>query len=88
MSSLLQVIITPNATRTPNGALDVSKNDLSVSASLGQLRVVVLFIFINRMLTFLKRFDVVSKSAKKTAQKKATTAATTVVSTCCTLPRM
>lgn len=69
-----KVVVYPKATKTPSGALDVTKQDLSVSASVGQLRVVVLFLFLNQMLSYLKRFNVseetissVSESARKTA---------------------
>lgn len=74
-------MIFPHATKTPCGALDVTQQDLSVSASLRQLRVVVLFLFINRALDYLKDFNVSGKmpsSAKKSARKKAGDAVTSV----------
>jgi hypothetical protein len=73
------VVVYPKATKTPSGALDVTKQDLSVSAQVGQLRVVVLFLFLNRMLDFFKKFNVseetissVSESARKTAEDAVT----------------
>lgn len=69
-----QVLVFPTATKTPSGALDVARQDLSVSASLGQLRVVLLFLFVNRVLDYLKGFNVSDQtisSAKESARKTA-----------------
>ena len=37
--------------------MDMSKCDLSVDARVGQLRVVALFLFINRLLAFFEELD-------------------------------
>lgn len=61
--------------------MDMDKCDLSVEARVGQLRVVALFLFINRLLAYFKQFDVSKKaieSAKKSAQERATAAMSAV----------
>ena len=61
--------------------MDMNKCDLSVEARVGQLRVVALFLFINRLLGYFKQFDVSKKaieSAKKSAQERATAAMSAV----------
>ena len=61
--------------------MDTNKCDLSVEARVGQLRVVALFLFVNRLLGYLKQFDVSKKaieSAKKSAQERATAAMSAV----------
>ena len=63
--------------------MDMSKCDLSVDARVGQLRVVALFLFINRLLAYFKKLDFSKKaieSAKKSAQEGATTAMSAVSS--------
>lgn len=63
------------------GYMDMNKCDLSVEARVGQLRVVALFLFINRLLGYFKQFDVSKKaieSAKKSAQEGATAAMSAV----------
>ena len=63
------------------GYMDTNKCDLSVEARVGQLRVVALFLFVNRLLGYLKQFDVSKKaieSAKKSAQERATAAMSAV----------
>ena len=50
--------------------MDMSKCDLSVDARLGQLRVVALFLFINRLLAFFKELDF-SKKTIENAKKSA-----------------
>ena len=63
------------------GYMDMNKCDLSVEARVGQLRVVALFLFINRLLGYFKQFDVSKKaieSAKKSAQERATAAMSAV----------
>ena len=64
-----------------DGKMDMDKCDLSVEARVGQLRVVALFLFINRLLAYFKQFDVSKKaieSAKKSAQERATAAMSAV----------
>lgn len=81
LSPLSQIGVYPKATKTQEGYLDMSKSDLSVEASFGRLRVAVLFLFVNRLLAYLKRFDVSKKtieSAKKSAQESASAAVTAV----------
>ena len=71
----------PKATKTPSGALDVTKQDLSVCASIGQLRVVVLFLFVKQLLNYLKGFNVSDEaitSARESARKRAGDAVTAV----------
>ena len=66
---------------TTKNSLDVTRYDLSVSASLAQLRITILFLFINKMLDFLKRFNLSKdtiESAKKSAQDGASAAVTAV----------
>lgn len=71
----------PKATKTAQGLLDMTKHDLSVTATLGQVKIVVLFLFINRLLGYLKHFNVSEdaiESAKKSAQEGASAAVTAV----------
>ena len=71
----------PKATKTAQGLLDMTKHDLSVSATLGQIKIVVLFLFINRLLSYLKQFNVSKdaiESARKSAQEGASAAVTAV----------
>ena len=59
----------------------MSKCDLSVDARVGRVRVVALFVFINRLLGFAKQLNVSKnaiESAKKSAQEGATAAITAV----------
>ncbi len=73
----------PNATKSPSGALDTTKQDLSVSASLGQFRVVVLMLFVSHLLDYLKQFNVSEEtlsSTKESALKTAGDAVTAVSS--------
>jgi len=61
--------------------MDMSKCDLSVDARVGQLRVVALFLFINRLLAFFEELDLSKKAiknAKKSAQEGATAAMSAV----------
>jgi len=63
--------------------MDMSKCDLSVDARVGQLRVVALFLFINRLLASFKELDFSKKAienAKTSAQEGATAAAMSAVS--------
>ena len=79
-----QVSVYPNATKTAQGVLDMTKHGLGVKAELGPVKIVVLFLFINRLLGYLKQFNVSEdaiQSAKKSAQKGAS-AAVTAVSIC------
>ena len=81
MSNNIQVGVYPNATKTADGQLDMTKHDLSVEASLGQVKIVVLFLFINRLLGYLKQFNVSEDaiaSARKSAQEGASAAVTAV----------
>ena len=60
---------------------DMNQCDLSVGAQVGRIRVAVLFLFINRLLCFVKQFEVSRKtieSAKKSAQESATAAVSAV----------
>ena len=80
----MKVLVYPNATKTPSGGLDLSKHDLQITASLGQLRVVVLLLFINRVLKYLKGFNVSEEAisnARESARKTASDAVTAV--SCC-----
>lgn len=75
------MVLTPQATKTPSGAVDVYKQDLSVSATLGQLRVVVLLLFVSRVQHYLKLFDVGGQAlseAKESTRKTAEDAVSTV----------
>ena len=59
----------------------MSKHDLSVEATLGQVKIVVLFLFINRLLAYLKQFNVSEdtiESARRSAQEGASVAVTAV----------
>lgn len=59
----------------------MTKHDLSVAAALGQVKIVVLFLFINRLLSYLKQFNVSEdaiESARKSAQEGASAAVTAV----------
>lgn len=76
----LQVVLYTSATKG-EGYTDMSKCDLSVEASIGQLKIVALFLLINRLLGFAKQLDVSKKaieSAKKSAQENATAAVAAV----------
>ena len=82
-------MVYPQATKMPSGALDVSKHDLSVCGSLGQLRVVVLFLFVSRVLDYLKEFrldDKTVSSAKGSAKRTAEEAVTSVSDLSSSLP--
>ena len=71
----------PKATKTAQGLLDMDKHDLSVTATLGQVKIVILFLFINRLLSYLKQLNVSEdaiESAKKSAQEGASAAVTAV----------
>ena len=60
---------------------DVNQWDLSVGVRVGCIRVVVVFLFINRLLDYVKQFNVSRKtieSAKKSAQESATAAVSAV----------
>ena len=73
--------VCPKATKTVQGLLDMDKHDLSVTATLGQVKIVVLFLFINRLLSYLKQLNVSEdaiESAKKSAQEGASAAVTAV----------
>jgi len=75
-----QVTLYSNATKG-DGYMDMSKCDLSVDARVGQLQVVALFLFINRLLAFFKELDFSKKAienAKKSAQEGATAAMSAV----------
>ena len=81
MANNMQVGVYPNATKTGEGRLDMTKHDLSVEASLGQVKIVVLFLFINRLVSYLKQFNVsrdAIASARKSAQEGASAAVTAV----------
>ena len=76
-----QVGVYPKATKTSHGLLDMSKHDLGVTATVGQVKIVVLFLFINRLLSYLKQFNVSEdtiESARKSAQEGASAAVTAV----------
>ena len=80
MTNNMQIGMYPNATKTSESQLDMTKHDLSVEASLGQVKIVVLFLFINRLVSYLKQFmseDAIT-SAKKSAQEGVSAAVTTV----------
>ena len=71
----------PKATKSSEGFHDMSKCDLSIEASVGQLRITVLFLFVNRLLIYLKRFEVSQdtiESAKRSAQEGASAAVSAV----------
>ena len=74
----MQVGVYPKATKTDEGRLDMTKHDLSVEASLGQVKIVLLFLFINRLVSYLKQFDDAIASARKSAQEGASAAVTAV----------
>ena len=60
---------------------DVNQWDLSVGVRVGCIRTVVLFLFVNRLLDYVKQFNVSRKtieSAKKSAQESATAAVSAV----------
>ena len=59
----------------------MSKCDLSVDASVGQLRLVLLFLFVNKLTSYLKQFEVSQRAidrAKRSAQESASAAVTAV----------
>ena len=67
-----------------DGYLDMSKCDLSIDAQIGCIKMVVLFLFINKLVDFAKQFNISKKtieSAKKSAQEGATAAISAVSGT-------
>ncbi len=72
-----QIGIYPQATKSLEGYLDTNQCDVSVEASVGQLRLVLLFLFVSKMTYFLKelqRSQEVIDKAKRSAQESATAA--------------
>ncbi|XP_064396100.1 intermembrane lipid transfer protein VPS13C-like isoform X3 [Halichondria panicea] len=69
--------IYPQATKSLEGYLDTNQCDVSVEASVGQLRLVLLFLFVSKITNFLKELQVSQEAidrAKKSAQESATAA--------------
>lgn len=78
---ITQVSVYPEATKTDEGYLDTNQCDISVVASLGQLRLVILYLFISKMSNFLKQLQLSQNAieqAKKSAQQSASAAVTAV----------
>lgn len=67
------MVVYPNATKD-DGYKDMSKVDLSVSATIQQLRILVIFKFLQRLSEYFKQFKVdkdIMESARVTAQHSA-----------------
>ena len=58
--------------------LDMSKQHMSISASLSRFRVTLVYLFVNRLLQFVEMVGVNTEEAKESARQRASAAVTAV----------